>query len=116
MFKHDLPKYIPSSVGIGLQYKVAIQSHPSEITRLFAKPRVGSDHNAEIADRWFLGSLLALYGRHAFKRGNLDAGRINRLFGREIVPANEGNFDSQSFDAELQIDIESAAAYFNQMV
>jgi hypothetical protein len=116
MFKHDIREYIPDCVGIGRLYKATIKSCPSEVTRLFAKERVARDSVAEIADRWFLASLLALYGRRAFKRGNLDAGRVNRLFGREIVPADESAFDPQSFDAELRIDVERAAIYFSQMI
>jgi hypothetical protein len=115
MFKHGLPEYIPPSLGIGDQYKVAITTHPREATALFAKDRVGNDAAADVADRWFLASLIALYGRRPFRRGNLDAGRLNRLFGREIVPAQEQSFDPTSFNAELRVDIEQASSFFSHM-
>ena len=111
----NCPSYIPGAVGIGTQYKVAIRTKPTAFTPLFAKERVGIDISAERADRWFLATLLALYGREAFKRGNLDAGRLNRLFDREIIPANAQSFDATSSDAELRIDYASAIAYLNGM-
>jgi hypothetical protein len=43
------------------------------------------------------------YGDEPFERGNLDAGRISWLFGREIVPAEEP-FDPKSYQALLRID------------
>jgi hypothetical protein len=59
--------------------------------------------------------LIALYGRRPFRRGNLDAGRLNRLFGREIVPVYPQIFDPVSFEAELRVDIAQAANFFNQI-
>jgi hypothetical protein len=115
MFKHELPEYIPATVGIGGQYKAAIRRPPTEFTPLFAKGRIGTDISAERADRWFLATLLALYGRNSFKRGNLDAGRLNRLFDREIVPADTASFDATSGDAELRIEYAGAIAYLESM-
>jgi hypothetical protein len=115
MFEHDLPEYIAASVGIGEQYKAAIQKVPREFTLLFEKRRVGSDVLAEKADRWFLATLIGLYGRNNFKRGNLDAGRVNRLFNREIVPVVLESFNATSSDSELRIDYVRAFAYFDEM-
>jgi hypothetical protein len=111
VFDHDLPEFIPAAVGIGAQYKVTIRSRPTTLTPLFAKERVRTEVSAEKADRWFLATLLALYGRDNFKRGNLDAGRLNRLFGREIVPADAASFSTTCADAELRIEYGSALAY-----
>ena len=44
-------------------------------------------------------------------RGNLDAGRLSWLFGREVVPA-EDPFDPESYDALLRIDAARARASF----
>jgi len=108
---HELPEFIPASVGIGTQHKVTIRNRPTAFTPLFAKERIGTEASAEKADRWFLATLLALYGRDNFKRGNLDAGRIDRLFGREIVPADITLFSAMCADAELRIEYGSALAY-----
>jgi len=115
MFVHQMPEYIPNAVEIGSLYKVSLKMPPKDVTALHAKERSGDDPFAEIADRWFLATLFALYGCRAFKRGNLDAGRVNRLFGREIVPADADTFDTLSLDAELRIDVQTSSIYFNQM-
>jgi hypothetical protein len=115
MFEHQLPEYIPQTVGIGEKYKVAIQARPIQFTPLFEKERVGLDQYAEKADRWFLATLIALYGRENFMRGNLDAGRLNRLFGREIVPADPVTFNATSSESELCIEFGSAFAYLSSM-
>lgn len=114
MVEHELPPFIPPSVGIGDQHKVTISVNARDATPLRAKERAGNDLSANTADRWFLASLVALYGRQAFPRGNLDAGRINRLFDREIVPADRQSFDSSSFDAELRVDMEQTINFFSQ--
>ena len=51
------------------------------------------------------------FGADAFERGNLDAGRLSWLFGREVVPAEEP-FDPASYDALLKIDVARAEASF----
>ncbi len=47
-------------------------------------------------------------------RGNLDAGRLSWLFGREVVPA-EDPFDPQSYEALLRIDRGRAEAAFPEV-
>jgi hypothetical protein len=54
-------------------------------------------------DAAFLHALWHHFGAEPFERGNLDAGRLNLLFGREVVPA-EDNFDPTSYEALLRID------------
>jgi hypothetical protein len=54
-------------------------------------------------DAAFLHALWHHFGSEPFERGNLDAGRLNLLFGREVVPA-EDNFDPTSYEALLRID------------
>jgi hypothetical protein len=63
------------------------------------------------ADAGFLAALWAHFGDQPFERGNLDAGRLSWLFGREVVPA-EDPFDPQSYDALLRVDAARARAAF----
>jgi len=55
------------------------------------------------ADEGFMAALWAHFGSEPFERGNLDAGRLSWLFGREVVPA-EDPFDPESYEALLRID------------
>ncbi|MEM1273532.1 MAG: hypothetical protein AAGF88_06915 [Pseudomonadota bacterium] len=63
------------------------------------------------ADAAFLEAIWQLFGDAPFARGNLDAGRLSWLLGREIVPADEP-FDPESYDALLRIDEARARASF----
>lgn len=63
------------------------------------------------ADTAFMAALWASFGADPFERGNLDAGRLSWLFGREVVPA-EDPFDPASYDALLKIDVKRAEAAF----
>ncbi|SMY08531.1 hypothetical protein [Flavimaricola marinus] len=63
------------------------------------------------ADEGFMRALWEHFGEEPFVRGNLDAGRLSWLFGREVIPA-EDPFDPESYDALLRIDVGRAAASF----
>ncbi|WP_112321665.1 hypothetical protein [Oceanibium sediminis] len=63
------------------------------------------------ADAAFLAALYDYFGDEPFARGNLDAGRLSWLFGREVVPAEEP-FDPASYDALLRIDLDVARRSF----
>ncbi len=66
------------------------------------------------ADAGFMAALWAQFGEEPFERGNLDAGRLSWLFGREVVPAEEP-FDPASYDALLKIDLKKAQASFPEV-
>ena len=66
------------------------------------------------ADRAFMAALWACFGEEPFERGNLDAGRLSWLFGREVVPA-EDPFNPASYDAMLRIDLKRAEAAFPEV-
>lgn len=66
------------------------------------------------ADTAFMAALWQQFGEEPFERGNLDAGRISWLFGREVVPA-EDPFDPASYDALLKIDLKRAEAAFPEV-
>ncbi|MEY3960625.1 MAG: hypothetical protein RIR14_1279 [Pseudomonadota bacterium] len=75
------------------------------------KDRKGPDRAADTA---FMAALWAQFGEEPFERGNLDAGRLSWLFGREVVPA-EDPFDPCSYDALLRIDRKRAEAAFPEV-
>lgn len=66
------------------------------------------------ADEAFLWALIDYFGEEPFARGNLDAGRLNWLFGREVVAA-EDPFDPESYDALLRIDFRAAHSSFPEI-
>lgn len=66
------------------------------------------------ADLGFMAALWQAFGEAPFERGNLDAGRLSWLFGREVVAA-EDPFDPESYDALLRIDLRRARAAFPQV-
>jgi hypothetical protein len=68
-------------------------------------------HADKQADSGFMAALWAHFGEEPFERGNLDAGRLSWLLGREVVPA-EDPFDPASYDALLRIDVKRAAVSF----
>ena len=66
------------------------------------------------ADKAFMAALWEHFGEEPFLRGNLDAGRLGWLFGREVVPAQDP-FDPASYDALLRIDPKRARASFPEI-
>lgn len=75
------------------------------------KDRKAPDRKADIA---FMAALWNYFGEEVFERGNLDAGRLSWLFGREVVPA-EDPFNPASYDALLKIDLKRAEAAFPEV-
>lgn len=66
------------------------------------------------ADAGFMQALWEQFGDQPFVRGNLDAGRLSWLLGREVV-AVEDSFDPESYDALLQIDVAVARISFPEV-
>jgi hypothetical protein len=71
-------------------------------------------HADRAADEAFMAALWQYFGEDPFERGNLDAGRLSWLFGREVVAA-EDPFDPASYTAMLKIDAKRAEAAFPQV-
>ena len=112
MFKHrGFPEYVP-----GTDHKVTIRRAGKKPTPLHARERY-RDRKADMkrADAFFLELLIHQYGDAPFARGNLDAGRLNWLLGREIVPAGH-DFDPTCYEAELRVDLKAVQANFPQVL
>ncbi|WP_395006856.1 hypothetical protein [Cypionkella sp.] len=81
-------------------------------TKIIARERFKDRKNVDrAADTAFLAALWAHFGDEPFERGNLDAGRLSWLFGREVIAA-EDPFDPASYDALLQINVKVAQVTF----
>ena len=65
------------------------------------------------ADAGFLSALITMFGDEPFVRGNLDAGRISWLLGREILPV--GKLNPTDYDQELRVDLKKAEASFPEL-
>lgn len=97
----------------GTDYQFTIRrSNPRGVTPLSErerhKDRKPQDREADAA---FLACLWEHFGAEPFERGNLDAGRLSWLLGREVVPAEE-DFDPASYEALLRVDEAAARAAF----
>ncbi|RED14286.1 hypothetical protein [Pontivivens insulae] len=97
----------------GTDYQFVIRrANPSGATPLKARERFRDRRKEDReADEGFLAALIEHFGEEPFERGNLDAGRLNWLFGREVVAA-EDPFDPADYEALLKIDMRAVAANF----
>ncbi len=109
MEKHrGFPGRLP---GTDFQFTIR-RAHKDGATKLVARERYGDRKPADRrADAGFMRALWEHFGDAPFERGNLDAGRLSWLFGREVVAA-EDPFDPESYDALLQIDLTTAQISF----
>lgn len=101
MIKHrGFPSRLP-----GTDYQFTIRrANPKGVTPLIARERFRDRRPPEKrADQWFMAALWTQFGAEPFERGNLDAGRLSWLFGREVLPFDDP-FDPESYDALLVID------------
>lgn len=66
------------------------------------------------ADAAFMKALWDHFGEEPFERGNLDAGRLSWLFGREVVAVDDP-FDPKDYEALLRIDIDTVQHSFPEV-
>ncbi|MEM7642771.1 MAG: hypothetical protein AAF366_09605 [Pseudomonadota bacterium] len=112
MLKHrGFPGRLP---GSDFQFTIR-RANPRGVTPITRRERY-RDRRApdRAADEAFLAALIEHFGDEPFERGNLDAGRLSWLFGREVVPA-EDPFDPASYDALLRVDLAQAQVSFPQI-
>ncbi len=112
MLKHrGFPSRLPSS---DFQFTIRRPNKKGAVP-LIARERFADRRAADRrADLGFLQALWRHFGDQAFERGNLDAGRLSWLFGREVVAA-EDPFDACSYTAMLRIDRSRAVAGFPEV-
>jgi hypothetical protein len=67
------------------------------------KDRKSADKRADIA---FVRALIEQFGDEPFERGNLDAGRLSWLFGREVKAFQPDGFNIESYESILILDID----------
>ncbi|SHK00750.1 hypothetical protein SAMN05444000_1178 [Shimia gijangensis] len=109
MLKHrGFPGRLP---GTDFQFVIR-RPNPKGVTPLTKRERFRDRRPADKrADAGFMQALWEQFGNEPFERGNLDAGRLSWLFGREVIPATDP-FDPASYDAMLVIDVAVAQASF----
>jgi hypothetical protein len=112
MLKHrGFPGRLP---GTDFQFVIR-RGNRDGATRIIRRERYRDRKAADrAADSAFMAALWAHFGEDPFERGNLDAGRLSWLFGREVVPA-EDPFDPESYEALLRIDVARARASFPEV-
>ncbi|NDW46894.1 hypothetical protein [Ruegeria sp. PrR005] len=109
MLKHrGFPSRMP---GSDHQFTIR-RANPKGVTPLIRRERY-RDRKAvdRRADELFMRALWEQFGDQPFERGNLDAGRLGWLFGREVLAAEEP-FDPESYEALLVISVETARVSF----
>jgi hypothetical protein len=113
MLKHrGFPGRMP---GTDFQFTIRRANLKEGATRLVRRERFKDrKHIDRLADQAFMAALWQHFGEEPFERGNLDAGRLSWLLGREVVPA-EDPFDPASYEALLRIDVKRAEAAFPEV-
>ena len=112
MLKHrGFPSRLP---GTDFQFTIR-RANPRGITPITRRERYADRRPADrLADAGFMEALWYHFGEEPFERGNLDAGRLSWLFGREVVPA-EDPFDPASYEALLRINVNVARVNFPEV-
>lgn len=101
--------------GTDFQFVIRRANKKDGPTKIIRRERYKDRKNVDrAADTAFMAALWAHFGEDPFERGNLDAGRLSWLFGREVVPA-EDPFDPCSYDALLRVDLKRAQASFPEI-
>lgn len=109
MLKHrGFPGRLP---GTDFQFTVR-RANPKGATALERRERRSDRRPADRrADAAFICALFEYFSDQPFERGNLDAGRLSWLFGREVLPATDP-FDPADYEAKLVLDVRAAQMAF----
>lgn len=112
MLKHrGFPGRLP---GTDFQFTIRRAVNRKGATPLVRRERF-RDRRApdRAADEAFLAALIDHFGAEEFQRGNLDAGRLSWLIGREVVAV--GQLDPTDYAQLLRVDMIAAQASFPQL-
>ena len=97
--------------GTDFQFTIR-RANPKGVTPITRRERYRDRRPADRkADEAFLAALWEHFGDEPFERGNLDAGRLSWLFGREVLAVDDP-FDPADYEALLQIDEAAARRSF----
>lgn len=112
MLKHrGFPGRLPSS---DFQFVIR-RANKDGATPLIERKRYADRRPADKrADAGFMAALWNHFGEEPFERGNLDAGRLSWLFGREVIPA-QTPFDPKDYEALLRINVGVAQVSFPEV-
>lgn len=101
MIKHrGFPGRLP---GTDFQFTIR-RANPKGVTPITRRERFKDRRPPDRrADAAFMQALWEHFGDQPFERGNLDAGRLSWLFGREVLAVEE-DFDPEDYEALLVID------------
>ena len=91
------------------------RANPKGVTALTRRERHQDRRPADRrADAAFMAALIEHFADQPFERGNLDAGRLSWLFGREVIPA-EDPFDPAHYESLLKVDMKAAQISFPEL-
>ena len=108
MLKHrGFPSRLP-----GTDFQFTIRRDNEKPSPIKARERYRDRKPADRkADEGFIAALWAHFGAEQFERGNLDAGRLNWVIGREVLWV-EDHPDVCSYEALLRLDEAAARISF----
>ena len=112
MLKHKgFPGRLP-----GTDYQFTLRRfNPRGVTPLVARERFRDRKPADRrADAAFFAALWDYFGAEPFERGNLDAGRISSVFGKELLPYSDP-FDPTDYEALLILNISEIEKNFPEV-
>lgn len=113
--RHRIPEFIPADKGLGSRTKLTTRTRsttpvPPRNGKQYAKnPINDNDTDERRRDVYFLRQLISLYPGTVFRRWNLDAGRLNRLWCDDILIVCGTHTDTDA-SAEFRIDMSRAEA------
>lgn len=112
MLKHrGFPSRLP---GTDYQFTIRRENRKAGATAITRRERFRDRKPADRkADAGFLSALIEHFGDEPFERGNLDAGRLSWLIGREVLAV--GELDPTDYDQMLRVDLARAEASFPEI-
>lgn len=100
--------------GTDFQFVIR-RANPKGVTPITKRKRYADRRAPDLAaDRAFLRALVEQFADEPFERGNLDAGRLSWLFGREVLAVDDP-FDPKSYLSRLRVDLGRAEAAFPEI-